>query len=264
LQIKNDLAFGEKDEVFGEVMAACWQTYSSPNFDRQRDRFGIALGVYKTKVDEHYQTVLTWARNSSCAAAFHGRVGQQGLSHRNHREFIAPARSMLDAAQAGPVSDDDLWGFLRSMVVLHFDLHAGGSRDATHAINCLKQVPQPGPGAGAAELFSRLRDISAEANRTAGEYACGSLTQRLLGEGFRLVPSPHCREDLARLGELRDHVLGDIRTDIAGLMLNWVEQVEAPQGQFCDAALLLLTGPPGVGKSGIWKGPEPPPRTAGL
>jgi hypothetical protein len=252
LQIKNDLTFGEQDQLFEEVMAACWRTYTSPDFGRDRDRFGIVLGVYKAKIDEHYQTVLTWARNSSSAAAFLGRIGQPGLSHKNHREFVALVRSKLDAAHGGAVSDDDLWGFLRSMVILHFDLHAGGSRDATHAVHGLQQVLQPG-GPGAAELFSRLRDISAEANRTAGEYTCDSLTRRLVAEGFRLVPSPDCREDLARLDELRDHILGDIRTDIAGLTLNRVEQVEAPQGGFSEANFLVLIGPPGVGKSGIWK-----------
>src|SRR5262249_38520782 len=147
-------------------------------------------------IDEHYQTVLTWARNSSNATAFLGRIGQQGLSHKNHREFVALVRSRLAAAHSQPVADEDLWGFLRSMVILHFDMHAGGSRDATHAVNCLQQVLQPGSGPGAADLFSRLRDIAAEANRTAGEYTCQSLTQRLLAEGFRLEPSPDCRDDL--------------------------------------------------------------------
>src|SRR5262249_18912241 len=87
LQIKNDLTFGEKDELFEEVMAACWRTYTSPRFTRDRDRFGIVLGVSKTKIDEHYQTALTWARNSTSAAAFLARIGQPGLSHKNHREF---------------------------------------------------------------------------------------------------------------------------------------------------------------------------------
>src|SRR5262249_26154471 len=151
LQIKNDLPFGEKDELFNEVMVACWRTYSSPRFDRSRDRFGIVLGVYKAKIDEHYQTVLTWARNSSNAAAFLGRIGQPGLSHKNHREFVALVRSRLAVAHGHPVADDDLWGFLRSMVILHFDMHAGGSRDATHAVNCLQQVLQPGSGPGTAE-----------------------------------------------------------------------------------------------------------------
>src|SRR5262249_5688737 len=103
LQIKNDLTFGEKDELFEEVMAACWRTYTSTNFNRDRDRFGIVLGVYKTKVDEHYQTVLTWARNSSSAAAFLARIGQPGLSHKNHREFVALVRSKLGAAAGSPV-----------------------------------------------------------------------------------------------------------------------------------------------------------------
>ena len=253
LQMKNDLTFGEKDELFEEVIAACWRTYTSPGCTRGRDRFGIVLGVYKAKIDEHYQTVLTWARNSSTAAAFLGRIGQQGLSHKNHRDFVDLIRSKLGGVQGGSVSDYDLWGFLRSMVILHFDLHAGGSRDATHAVNCLQHVLQPGTGPGAADLFSRLRDISAEANRTAGEYTCQRLTQRLLAEGFCLVPSPDCRDDLARLDALRDHILDDIRTDIGGLTLNRVDQIEPAQGPFADAALLVLTGPPGGGKSGVWK-----------
>ncbi|HWG42799.1 MAG TPA: AAA family ATPase, partial [Gemmataceae bacterium] len=199
------------------------------------------------------QTVLTWARNSSSAAAFLGRIGQQGLSHKNHREFTALIRSRLTAASGQPVSDDNLWGFLRSMVILHFDLLTGGSRDATHAVNCLRHVLQPDAGPGAAELFSRLRVISAEVNRSAGEYTREILTQRLQGDGFRLVPSSDCREDLARLDALKEHILDDIRTDIGGLTLNRVEAVEAPAGQYGDAAMLLFTGPPGVGKSGIWK-----------
>src|SRR5438105_1937562 len=44
LQIKKDLTFGEKDEMFGDVMTACWRTYTSPRLDRQRDSFGIVLG----------------------------------------------------------------------------------------------------------------------------------------------------------------------------------------------------------------------------
>jgi hypothetical protein len=195
LQIKNDLTFGEKDEKFEEVMAACWRTYTSPNFNRDRDRFAIALGVYQTKIDEHYQTVLTWARSSSSTATFFDRIGREGFSHKNHREFVTLVRSKLTVAQGGAISDNDLWGFLRSLVILHFDLLAGGSRDAAHIVNGLRQVLQPGPGPGAEDLFSRLRGISAEANRTAGEYNRDSLTKRLLAEGFRLVPSQSRRRD---------------------------------------------------------------------
>lgn len=253
LQIKKDLTFGEKDKLFAEVMTACWQTYTSPQFNRATNRFGIVLGVYQTKVDRHYQMVLSWARNSVNAAAFLERIRKERLSHQNHRDFVALVRSKLTACQGKPVSDDDLWGFLRSMVILHFDLQEEGSRDRTHAVNCLRYALQQGATPGAVDLLSRLNVLSAEANRTAGEYTYDNLVQRLLPEGFRLVPSPDCRDDLARLDALRDHILDDIHTDIGGLTLNRVEAVDAAQGQFADADLVLLIGPPGVGKSGIWK-----------
>jgi hypothetical protein len=253
LQIKKDLTFGKTDEKFGEAMTACWRTFTSPSFDRQCDRFGMVLGVYQTKVDRYFQTVLTWARNSSTAAAFLGRIGKEQLSHQSHRDFVSLIRFKLAATHGQAVSDDDLWGFLRTMVILHYDLQEEGSRDRAHIINCLLHALQPGTSPGASDLLSRLQDISAQANRTAGEYNYNRLFQRMLGEGFRLVSSPDCRHDLARLDSLRKHILDQIRTDVGGLTLNRVDQIEPVQGKFADAALVLLTGAPGVGKSGVWK-----------
>jgi hypothetical protein len=253
LQIKNDLTFGERDALFAEVMTACWQTYNSTRFDRARDRFGIALGVYQSKVDQHYQTVLTWARNSTTAAGFLERISKKRLAHENHREFVRLVRGKLTATKGSPVGDEELWGFLRAMVVLHFDLQTDGSRDRTHTVNSLRDALQPGAGPGAEALYPRLMALSAEANRTAGEYTRDTLVGRIAPEGYSFAASPDCRDDLARLGELRDHILADIRTDVAGLTLNRIAATEAAEDGFEEAALLLLVGPPGVGKSGIWK-----------
>lgn len=70
LQIKRDLAFGEKDATFDEVIAACWQTFTASEFNRGVDRFGICLNLYSKNVDEHFQTALSWARNSANAHDF--------------------------------------------------------------------------------------------------------------------------------------------------------------------------------------------------
>jgi hypothetical protein len=199
LQIKNDLTFGEKDPLFAEVMTACWRTYSATQFDRTRDRFGVALGVYQSKVDQYHQTVLTWARNSSTAAGFLDRIGKKRLAHKNHREFVDLVRGRLAAAKGDPVIDEELWGFLRAMVVLHFDLQTDGSRDRTHAVNSLRDALQPGGGPGAEALYHRLTALSAEANRTAGEHTRDTLVGRLAPEGYRLPGPPDCRDDLARL-----------------------------------------------------------------
>lgn len=82
LQIKSDFTFGEKDGLFIEVIAACWRTFNSPKFDRTRDRFGIVLGIYKGKIDEHYECVLTWARNSASTATFLARSVKRGYPTR--------------------------------------------------------------------------------------------------------------------------------------------------------------------------------------
>ena len=55
LQIKRDLTFGEKNEIFDEVLRACWETFNSPGFNIGIDRFGIVVALYSKNIDEHYQ-----------------------------------------------------------------------------------------------------------------------------------------------------------------------------------------------------------------
>src|SRR5258708_34492760 len=74
LQIKRDVVFGDSDRVFDETIRNCWVTFTSPQFSRGMDRFGIVLGLYSKEVDEHYVRVLEWARVSSTATDFWTRV----------------------------------------------------------------------------------------------------------------------------------------------------------------------------------------------
>ena len=59
-------------------------------------------------------------------------------------------------------------------------------------ISAIAQLGVPDKLAGGA---ASAGDLARGRERTAGEYTCDSLTRRLVGEGFRLVPLPSRRRD---------------------------------------------------------------------
>jgi hypothetical protein len=253
LQIKRDLTFGERDPIFDEVLRACWATFTSSRFTLGIDRFGIVIGLYSKKIDEHFQSVLTWARSSANATDFLSRVSQGGLSNKTQRSFVELIRSKLNACAGSKISDDDLWGFLRSMVILHFDLQQDASRDYSYVVEILSHVLPPEKKAEAPRLFSKLFEYAAEGNRTAGSYDSVTLRQRLQTDGFPLLPALDCRDDLERLREHAEFILRDIRTDIGGLVINRDAFVADAQEKMREGGLLELVGVPGAGKSAVLK-----------
>ena len=253
LQIKRDLAFGEANTTFQDVMRACWQTFKSPRFNAGQDRFGVVIGLYSKRIDEHFQSVLTWARSSANAKDFLSRVSQGRLSNKTQIGFVKLIRTTLDACSGDEVGDDDLWNFLRSMVILHFDFQQSGSRDYAYAVEVLKYALSAHKEDESSRLFAQLTGYSAEANRTAGSFDSDTLRERLLADGFTLRPTPNCKDDLDRLREHAGLVMADIRTDIGGLVLNRVPLVVEAKEKIRTASLLEIIGRPGSGKSAILK-----------
>jgi hypothetical protein len=265
IQCKRDLTFGVKDQQFDDVIHACWDTFTESSFSRGFDRFGIALGLYSKNIDEYYKTTLTWARTSTTAEDFLKRLSQKGLGNQSQSQFVDLIRTKLDNYAGRKVSDEDLWQFLRSMVLLHFDFQQDDSRDQTYTIDLLSYALPAEQKARASDLFQQLVRYAATANRTGGSFDRITLTERLIGDGFSLLPTRDCRQDLERLEEHANFILRDIRADIGGLVLNRTQALTDIQEHLHTATLLELVGAPGVGKSAIlkalieqYKGESPP------
>jgi hypothetical protein len=253
LQLKRDLTFGDKDEIFDEVMKACLQTFTSTQFNNSIYRFGVGLALYSRKIDEYYQSVLAWARSSATAADFMERVSSRHLSNETQRSFLALVRRKLDKHAGRPVKDDEILSFLRCMVILRFDLSIEGSGDYAYAIQIVESVLPIEHHALAPALFDRLKNYAAEANQTAGSLNEHVLRQKLIIDGFPLMAPPDCRTDLARLSEHGALVLASIADDIGGLTLNRSEVVAQAARASVQSPLIELIGPPGNGKSAILK-----------
>jgi hypothetical protein len=253
LQVKRDLTFGEKNEIFLEVMSACWKTFTSPKFTYGIDRFGIAVGLYSKTVDEHYQQVLAWARASASAEDFFKRIQAKGLSNETQRSFVALIRGALVASADGQPSDDELWRFLRSMVILYFSFQGEGTGERFHATETVRQALPAGQQGRAHELFGKLVEYAATGHTTAGSYSVETLREGLQSDGYVLAAVPDCASDLARLSEEAEFALADIQSDIAGVVLPRTELLSEARGLVGANRLVEFVGAAGSGKSALLK-----------
>ena len=253
LQIKRDLVFGQESPLFDKVLRGCWDTFTSSQFNTEHDRFGVVLALYSRSIDEYYQSVLTWARCSATAADFFERIGTKGLSSQTQRSFVALIRHKIKSFLGNDAEDDQIWNFLRSMILLRFDFHNEGSADHAHILQLLTLTLPQGCATTAAGAFSALTESAAKAARTAGSLDREALSKELLGAGVTLVPRHDCSEDLGRLRRHAGFILDDISDRIGSVSLGRTGLIADIQQDLGAHPIIELVGPPGSGKSALLK-----------
>jgi hypothetical protein len=254
LQIKHKLTISAHDQTFQAVISAAWATYTSSEgwqFSAERDRLGLALGIITGPIREHLLPLLEWARSYLSASEFLNAVNTSHFSDKQRRTYLTAFRTTLQVAAGRPLTDDELWLFLRHLVVLDFDMESEGCRDATIAWNhLLDEIP----GRDTAVTRTVFQLFIAEAGSLAPLAGTINLVQlrEKVGSLIPLHPQRSLEPDLRRLADHSELVLHGIRDDLAGqLYLPRTSLLEATWNALEATPVTCILGEPGSGKSGV-------------
>ena len=214
LQVKHELTFSDSDsnKEFTRVMDDCWKTFNSSSgweFNQETDRLGIGIGVYQTKVDRHLRPLLEWARTSKDSSEFLQKVSRPIVSSDQKRKYLEIIRNLISKSKGDEVTDDEIWKFLKCLVVIHFDLENAGSRDSVYCWNHLLDQLENRDEGQAISLFNTLTSIVAEYARSAGSIDASTLRTGI-PSSTTLKDHPNFTSDIAKLREHADTVLGSI------------------------------------------------------
>ena len=256
LQVKKDLTFSESDPTLTRVMNDCWKTFNSSlgwEFDQETDRLGIGIGVYQTKVDKHLRPLLEWARTSKDSSEFLQKVSLPNFSSGPKREYCKIIRNLISKSKGSDVTDDEIWKFLRCLVVIHFDLENDGSRDSVYCWNRLLDQLKNRDEGQAISLFNTLTSIVAEYARSAGSIDASTLRTKI-PSSITLKDHPNFTSDIAKLRKHTDRVLESIPNTIGG-------KVRLPRNELLDLIetsiegndVVVIIGEPMRGKSVLLK-----------
>lgn len=181
LQLKHDINWGtsENNAIFQAVMRACWDTFCHPNYG-QFDRFGVVVGVEKADY-KTYRAVIQTAQNCASGKDFVQVIHKGGIKGKN---FLALMRSALDAflvadGADNPLSDDQIWKFLRQFCLLRFDLLEADSQNLAHCCTSLQLGIPLSSAPRAREVWNDLVRLVAESNRNAGSCDKALLKEKL-------------------------------------------------------------------------------------
>jgi hypothetical protein len=252
LQVKQSLTVSDAatNEDFREIVHRGWQTMKCGNFQLERDRIGAVTAQVSFSSFRDARVTCEWARNSTSAADFTTRLRVSGLAGNGQRDFVEAVRSLISEVENQSIIDDDVWNFLRSFVLLRFDLRSEGADDDYFSVERLRIALGEDGSDRAPELWKVLFDLAFQLTTSAGSQSRHSLLTRL-APSFQLQRIFRYKTDLINIAEEANHCLGDIRLDIAGRTIARQGLVDQADDLLSRHRFLQLTGEPGTGKSAL-------------
>ena len=254
LQIKNKLTFTEDNEECADVLKRAWDTFAKVGFDPVVHRIGVGIGTYNARVDQHYQSVLTWATYSTDGQHFRERIEKGDYSHKDKQAFVGSVRTVIAWHLGRNLTDDELWRFLAAFVIIHFDFQSGeNSRDAANVVDRLKGLLTPENRSQAARIWEHLVAKAGELIPAGGGATRATLLEQLTREGFTVGSGPSFLKDIAALQRESARALGNINSHIHGLRLHRTDAYQEVREALTDGRFVQIDGEPGTGKSALLK-----------
>jgi hypothetical protein len=251
LQAKRTIAFTASDKIFADVVVLACRAATKPDFPTTRYELAVAIARTSTKIEQHIQDVLKWAREYQNAGGFFGRLNQPGAAHQAMREYVAAFRGHMRTAGAAH-DDAAVWQLLSRFQVLAFDFEQPGSVCAQLARERCALLLAPQDAGRAGELWDSLQQIALQVDAAGGELDAPALRERLAGErGYRLASDRRFHIMRERLAETAENTLATISSRVHGVAIDRGGHVAAALSALEQGRYLEIRGAGGVGKSGV-------------
>jgi hypothetical protein len=253
LQAKRTITFTASDSIFASVVAQACLAAAKPQFATTRYELAVAIARTSTRIEQHIQDVLKWARDYQDYESFFRRLNQPGAAHKEMRGFVAAFRGHMHLAGAEH-DDAAVWRLLSRFHVLAFDFEQPGSVCAQLARDRCALLLAPEEAGRAAELWDSLQQIALQVDAVGGDVDVSALRKWLTGErGYRLAGDRRLNRARERLAETSTYALRDIGLSVHGVTIDRSSRVVEALSALEGGRYLEIRGPGGVGKSGVLK-----------
>ncbi|MEW8129650.1 MAG: hypothetical protein AB2758_11385 [Candidatus Thiodiazotropha endolucinida] len=252
IQAKRTITFTASDKIFADVVAMACQAMDKDEFKSTRYELAVAISRTSTKIEQHIQEVLKWARDYQNPIDFFRRLKQPGAANKK-LEFVEVFRSHMHTAGA-EYDDIAVWQLLSHLQVLAFDLeHTGSICTLLAHDRCALQLA-PQDAGRASELWNTLQSIAFKVDSDGGDLDATTLRNRLTSEnGYRLAGDRRLHVTRERLAEATESALSDISLHVHDVRIDRGYYADAARSALEHGRYLEILGAGGVGKSGILK-----------
>jgi len=122
-QIKHKITIGKSSKDFVETIQRAWDDFFSPQFVQGNDYICLATAIISAESITAMRFINQQALESSSSEDFLRRIEQTNFSNKTNFTRLTIIRDIIDEhLKTRKVTDDELWRFCQSFVVLVFDL----------------------------------------------------------------------------------------------------------------------------------------------
>jgi hypothetical protein len=251
LQVKHDITISkaQTNVLFRQVMGDCWAMFQQGNsgFNPDRDRIGIAAGIYTKAIDEQLQKLLQWARTTISIEEFQ-RIKVQNFSSSEMRDYLDVFETILSELAGRKVLEEELWQFLKCFVYIYFDIENEDGHDQVYLRQRTSDQLMNRDPKEVKKLLDSLQVLVSTYAKTGGAVDATTLRSKL--DGFSLTDRIDCRADLERLRNHSERTLSRINTTIGQkVYLPRTDVFEEVLDAIYNNEFVFILGEPGGGKS---------------
>ena len=253
IQVKRSLHIRASSTDCQETFQGFWKDFNdSDKFEPDHDALVIVTLRGTNTLLEGLGGLLDCARNSSDEADFTHRMATQGLSSRESRNCGSVIRSIIEEADSSAPNGKDFWRFLKAVHLLSLDLTTSTAQAESMTKQALAMACElSNPLEVADTTWLKLIEVASSAAMGGRTLQRQDLPEDLLSRHVT-IDGPEMRLQI-----FRDHtqlILDGIRSTIAGsVKIPRDELRQAASGSLAEHHALVLTGPPGGGKSALAK-----------
>ena len=253
-QVKRSFTVSSYDKECLKTIGDFWKDFkNTPAFNADSDRFALVTLRGTNVLLEHFAGLLDCARAASDAADFEHRLSTKGFVHSKVVAYCDILLEILGNIEGRTVTSGDIWAFLKLLHVLSLDLATATAQTEALVKTLLAHTCGEIDSLGAAdttwlELLREVTDALSQAK---------SYTRETLPESVRLRHSQVVTADRYALQSLANHsapILEGIRSIVGpDVHLERSRLIQTVLDRIESAQVVLLTGLPGAGKSGVAK-----------
>jgi dephospho-CoA kinase len=255
IQVKHDISFTIKNEKFKEVISAFWKDYSNASiFDKTRDKLIVVKNGLTKDERNHLKSLFNWAVNHATETDFLLEVNRI----RDKKERLEVFRAALKEANNNTdLTDKEIWGFLKCVDVLEYDLLNEGSIDKTYFLNLIKLSKSKKTTATEKEIWDSVYTYAATLNINGGSATLESIKDKDFFQHFDNAQLSPYFKAVEKLKSDSKEILRPIKTSIGKgeneFKLPRTEVREKILQAVSGSQFTIVTGKPGVGKSAVIK-----------
>lgn len=251
LQIKIKILFTPKNREWKELIRKAWTTYSGV-FDKNLDRIGFAIGNTSERI-KHCEEAIKWANMTTNGKLFIEKIEKKYYSHKYKREFIETIKTQIAVCLDEPITDEILWQFICSIVILPFDYQKEISFNKNQVLERIEQFLPPSQKNKINSIWDCLVEYCGDLIPAGGGATRQSLSNLLRQHGLPTGTSRNFKNDIEIIQSESQRTLDDISTNINGYNIPRPLVIQTLKEAVYESRVIYITGEPGTGKSAILK-----------